>query len=365
MMDVDTRSGVAIRRQPRASFRDRSLAVRIAILALPIAGFAAAWAGLAILFRNDQQTQGVPLAAGVGLLILGIGFWLTRVTVVRALGTTKVAAPADSGTGDRSMDEGVRPRDRPSAADVAGPPVIEPAAVRNQNFRVTLKGYDRQEVDVLLEKVAVGVAAGRHPQGLVRQATFRQRLMGYHRGDVDQFLDVLVTSWRPLGLLPPAPPKPPGPRRPTGPLEPARPPTSTVPAATATRTRNVFTQRTVQASLAVVVLGAAISAVTFIDARSGPSLESSAALGASNCPLALDEWAVVVALTPGDTGASRALGPDSPELAWVDHSAKQLKISTMAAQEPAVFKRAESECFHLWSEGHHLGTMPLPSQPGS
>ena len=357
MMDVDTRSGVALRRQP--------LAVRIAIPALLIGGIAAAWAGLAILIRNDQQTQGVPVAAGVGLLILGIGFWMTRVTVVRALGTTKVAAPADAGTRDRSVDEGVRPWDRPSPADVAGPPVIEPAAVRNQNFRVTLRGYDRQEVDVLLEKVAVGVAAGRHPQALVRQATFRQRLMGYHRGDVDQFLDLLVTSWRPLGLLPPAPPKPPGPPRPTGPLEPARAPTSPLPAATPTRTRNVFTQRTVQASLAVVVLGAAISAVTFIDARSGPSLESSAALGASNCPLALDEWAAVVALTPGDPWASRALGPDSPELAWVVHSAKQLKISTMAAQEPALFKRAESECIHLWSEGHHLGTMPLPPQPGS
>ena len=68
MMDVDTRSGVALRRQP--------LAVRIAIPALLIGGIAAAWAGLAILIRNDQQTQGVPVAAGVGLLILGTGFWI-------------------------------------------------------------------------------------------------------------------------------------------------------------------------------------------------------------------------------------------------------------------------------------------------
>ena len=262
------------------------------------------------------------------------------------------------------MDEGAPPWDRPSGADVAEPRIIEPGVVRNESFRVALRGYDRQEVDVLLEKIAVGVAAGRHPEGLVRQTTFHQRLIGYHRGDVDHFLTLLVGSWRPLGHLPPAPPKPPGPRRPTGPLEPARPPTSPVPARP-TGIRNLFTQRTVQASLAVVVLGAAIFVVTFIDARSGPSLESSAALGHGNCPLALDEWAVNLALAPGDPGANRALGPESRELAWVDHSAKQLKISTMEAQEPELFKRAESECIHLWSEGHHLGTMPLPPQPGS
>jgi DivIVA domain-containing protein len=322
--------------------------------------------GVDILLRDGQQAEGIPLAEGAGLLILGIGLCLTLVTMVRASRTTKAETPGGTRTGNRRLDEGVRYWDRPSGPDGGGgTSTIEPAAVRNQNFRVILRGYDRREVDALLEKVAVAVAAGRHPEALVRQATFRQRLTGYHRGDVDQFLDLLVASWRPLGLPPPPPPKPLGTRQPTGPFQPGQPLTSQVPADRPTGTRNVFTQRTVQASLVVAVLGAAVFGVTFIGARSGPISESSRALAATNCPLALDEWTAIVALTPGDPGASRALGPDSPELAWVDRSAKQLKVSTMVAQEPGVFRRAESECIHLWSQGRHLRTMPLPPQPNS
>ena len=57
MMKADTRSGVAPRPPSRAGFRARSLAVRLAMEALLIGGIAAAWAGLDIMLRDDQQAR--------------------------------------------------------------------------------------------------------------------------------------------------------------------------------------------------------------------------------------------------------------------------------------------------------------------
>ena len=95
MVQADTQRDVSPRHQARAWIRVRPVAVRLAFEALLLGGALALWVGLDVLFRDSQQAQGVPLAEGAGLVILGTGLCLTLVTVGRAIRSTKVAVPED------------------------------------------------------------------------------------------------------------------------------------------------------------------------------------------------------------------------------------------------------------------------------
>ena len=60
--------------------------------------------------------------------------------------------------------------------------------VRQVKFRQTLRGYQVNEVDGFLERLATEIEAGRSVGGLCRQVHFRQALRGYRVDDVDHFL---------------------------------------------------------------------------------------------------------------------------------------------------------------------------------
>ena len=71
---------------------------------------------------------------------------------------------------------------------------MDSARIRTVEFRQAVRGYDRCEVDDLLEAVAKAVDVGRPPMPLLRGVEFRHRWAGYHRRDVDEFLDILRTA---------------------------------------------------------------------------------------------------------------------------------------------------------------------------
>lgn len=67
--------------------------------------------------------------------------------------------------------------------------------IRTVEFRQALGGYDRGDVDEVLEKVAKAVDAGWPPKTVIRDVHFRRtRGKGYHRRDIDEFMDLLRTS---------------------------------------------------------------------------------------------------------------------------------------------------------------------------
>ena len=66
--------------------------------------------------------------------------------------------------------------------------------IRDLKFRQTLRGYNIDDVDVLLEHAAKEADAGRSPAALVSEATFRTSLRGYRMGDVDQALSLIAVS---------------------------------------------------------------------------------------------------------------------------------------------------------------------------
>lgn len=60
--------------------------------------------------------------------------------------------------------------------------------VRKAGFRDKLRGYHPDDVDVLLEKVARELEAGRSPSPLLRNVAFRSKLRGYNPDDVDALI---------------------------------------------------------------------------------------------------------------------------------------------------------------------------------
>ena len=71
---------------------------------------------------------------------------------------------------------------------------MDSARIRTVEFRQALRGYDRNEVDEVLEKIAEAVDLGQSPTALIRNAHFRGRWRGDHRGDVDEFMEILRTT---------------------------------------------------------------------------------------------------------------------------------------------------------------------------
>ena len=63
--------------------------------------------------------------------------------------------------------------------------------IRDLKFRQTLRGYNIDDVDVLLEHAAKEVDAGRSPAELVGGASLRRSLRGYRVEDVDQALSLI------------------------------------------------------------------------------------------------------------------------------------------------------------------------------
>jgi DivIVA domain-containing protein len=63
--------------------------------------------------------------------------------------------------------------------------------IRDLKFRQALRGYNIDDVDVLLEHVAKEVDAGRSPVALVGAASLRRSLRGYHIEEVDQALSLI------------------------------------------------------------------------------------------------------------------------------------------------------------------------------
>lgn len=60
--------------------------------------------------------------------------------------------------------------------------------VRAVEFRDKLRGYDPAKVDMLIEKIADELEAGRSPRRLLENPDLGTKLRGYHPVDVDAFL---------------------------------------------------------------------------------------------------------------------------------------------------------------------------------
>jgi len=109
--------------------------------------------GLSILLRDGKQAQGIPLAAGVALILGRICLTLSR---VRAHGSRRRASGA-AGAGGRSMDgeylHGSRPGSDNCRAPAIGPSRIEPDLPGDR------RSYDRREVSPSWRR-GVAVAAG-------------------------------------------------------------------------------------------------------------------------------------------------------------------------------------------------------------
>jgi DivIVA domain-containing protein len=65
--------------------------------------------------------------------------------------------------------------------------------VRRVKFREKLRGYNPEDVDAFLDRVANELDQQRSPRPLLDGLSFREKLRGYHPDDVDKFVDRLRT----------------------------------------------------------------------------------------------------------------------------------------------------------------------------
>jgi DivIVA domain-containing protein len=72
---------------------------------------------------------------------------------------------------------------------------VDSKQIRTVEFRESLKGYHRTDIDELLEAIARAVDAGRSPRALLQDVHPRLTLKGYNRDDVDEFLELLRKAY--------------------------------------------------------------------------------------------------------------------------------------------------------------------------
>jgi DivIVA domain-containing protein len=66
--------------------------------------------------------------------------------------------------------------------------------VRSKQFRLGLRGYNKNDVDMLLDRVAIALDRKQTPAAIVKQANFRIGLRGYQVDEVDQFLKDCIST---------------------------------------------------------------------------------------------------------------------------------------------------------------------------
>ena len=60
--------------------------------------------------------------------------------------------------------------------------------VRSKEFRLGLQGYNKNDVDKLLDGVAIALDRDQSPASIIKEANFRNGFRGYQVDEVDQFL---------------------------------------------------------------------------------------------------------------------------------------------------------------------------------